>query len=45
MRVVSTGHFSSVRCFVSFCFSVLFFILVYERGFIFLLEGMFASAG
>ena len=38
-------HFSSVRCFVLFCFSVLSFILVYDRGFTFMLGGMFASAG
>ena len=28
-------HFSSVRFFVLFCFSALFFILVYEKGFTF----------
>ena len=32
---MSTEHFSSVRCFTLIYFSVLFFILVYERGFIF----------
>ena len=42
---MSTGHFSSVCCFVLFCLSVIFFILVYERGFTFLLEGIFTSAG
>ena len=32
---MSTEHFSSVRCFILIYSSVLFFILVYERGFIF----------
>ena len=41
MRARVYWHFSSVHCFVLFCFSVLFFILVYERGFTFLLEGVY----
>ena len=32
---MSTEHFSSVPCFILIYSSVLFFILVYERGFIF----------